>query len=208
MVFVVRIARMIDQPAHQHDLIERTINVHVSIDGAIRDRAIKKLGELKMRCSGVQQQFPDALTFMRAIHALNARGTPDALLIEDSAFHSGHGGSGSAHLQRALKSGDRYLIAATMDASVEELAESISADYQGGNNRPALFMAASAAACEIVGNCRDHLRLLIACVSGGTCAFDDFRDFLRAGLPLESRPLFDKTRSALLQRGNRQSVTH
>lgn len=173
-----------------------------------RARAVKKLGDLKMRCSGVKQQFPDDMTLMRALKASNARGTPDVLLIEQSALASTSHGSGLDHLQRAKNSGDRYLLAATLEMSVEDVAESIDPSYGQGRNRSTLFMAASAAACEIVGNCRESLGLLIPCVSGETCKFDDYRDFLRAGLPVQSRSLFDKTRKALLQRVGRVPVNY
>ena len=102
-------------------------------------------------------------------------------------------------MQRARTSGDPYLLAVTLDMNVEFLAEGIDSAYSGGRNRPTLFAASAAAACEIIGNCRDNIQLMIPCVSGGECKHHDLRDFLRDGLDPEARSLYDKTKAALLK---------
>lgn len=159
--------------------------------------ALRFAAALQERCAGVAEQFPDTATFWRALKHSNARGTPDQLLMIPLMASSQSGGE---DLRRAQELGDPYLLAATLEVNVEQVAESIDPAYAEGRNREVLFTAAGAAACEIVGDCRDNWRLKFFCAVGGHCEFDDYRDFARAGLAPGQRPLFDTTLKALVKR--------
>lgn len=172
---------------------------HEKAKADLRDRSIKKLASLKAACNGVKSQFPDQLTFLRALKSSNARGVADVLLVEDSTLAIPRKQTSSKDLARAKMSGDPYAIAVALDMNIEFIAEEIDPAFAQGRNRTTLFMASSAAACEIVGNCVDNLRVLITCVSGGKCENEDLRDSLRQDLSPELRPLYDKTRIALLK---------
>lgn len=163
------------------------------------ERASKKIRALKASCAGVKAQFPDHVTFTRALKSTNSKGEADALLLESSALMTPKRETSLLDIERAKKSRDPYLLAATLDMNVEFIAERIDPAFAQGGNRTALFMASAAAACEIIGNCRDNLRVHVACVSGDSCQHDDLRDFLRANLGEELRPLYDKTRVALVR---------
>lgn len=167
--------------------------------GEHHKRAISALSDLKARCAGVAGQFPDHSTFVRAVKSANAKGAKDILLIEGDAMSGPSAAGGWKALEFAKETGDPYLLAATLDANVESLAETIDPAYKGGRNRPTLFVASAAAACEIVGNCRHNVQLFLPCVIGGSCDHDDLRDSLRDSLDPEARKLYEKTRLALLK---------
>jgi len=168
----------------------------------LKNRSVRFLTELKNRCAGVKQQYPNEIEFQRVLKADNARGAPDTLLIEQSSLIKK--GEGAANLARAKRSADPYLLALAIETSADEFAEKIDAKaYANGQNKPTLYMAASAAACEVIGNCKNHIRTHTVCVVADKCTFSDYRDFLRSELPADQVDLFDRTRSALLKNAGR-----
>ncbi|MFZ3289985.1 MAG: hypothetical protein WA191_24465 [Telluria sp.] len=164
-----------------------------------RDQSFKVLSALKMRCAGVSAQFPDESTFRNSLKQSNARGAPDILLGEPGALAPRKNGSARAEVQRAKGTGDPYLLAATIETYVEELAPKLDPEYAKGGDRVALYTASKAATCEIVGDCVGNLRLSSVCAAGGSCEFNDYRDFLRAELMPSIRPLYDRTRLAIVK---------
>lgn len=168
-------------------------------EAARRERALKIIGDLKQRCSGVAAQFPDVLAFTRAMMNANTREPRDALYAVTREMYSSTSDSKPAMLNAVRALGDRYLLAVVVEATVDRNAGQIDAAYAQGKDRTTLYLAAGAAACEIAGNCRDNIYVLAQCIAGGDCMQDDYRAYLRSGISSESLPLFDKTRRALLE---------
>jgi hypothetical protein len=160
--------------------------------------AVRVIGELQRRCRDVGAYFPDERALIAALRHSNARGYPDALMNERGALVPSSRETSVADLQRAYASNDPYLIAATLETNIDFFAESLGEEFRSGEERPLLYMAMSAAACEIAGNCADSYHALLPCLHGAGCEFSDYRDYVRATVPPESRELFDKTRNRLL----------
>lgn len=165
----------------------------------LRAKAGRIVDELQQRCNGVKAQFPDELSFMRALKMANARGQPDVLLIERGALTGTAPESADRDLARAIGSGDPYLLAATLEINVHNFASKIDPRYAHGNNLSVLNLASAAAACDIVGDCIEHRQVMMACHAAGQCAHADLRDYLRDGLDADAANLFDKTKAALLR---------
>jgi len=164
------------------------------------------IADLQQRCSGVKAQFPDELSFMRAMKIANSRGKPDLLLIERGALLSQTSREAAAgDITRAVGTGDPYLIAATVEINAGYYAEEIDPRFASGKHRPLLYLAAAAMSCEVVGDCDSALGLLAPCAGGGLCAHADYRDFLRDGLDQDERALFEHARKALLRLAGRGS---
>ncbi|MES2317432.1 MAG: hypothetical protein V4631_08030 [Pseudomonadota bacterium] len=164
----------------------------------LRENAEKAVEDLKKRCSGVKAFFPNDLVFIKALLHSNAKGRPDTLLDERGGLSSASKKFYAADIARAIASRDPYLLALTVENNADYLAPKIDPAYADGQNRPVLYAAAGAAACEIVGNCKDGLLVLTPCLVGGLCAHTDYRDMLRDDIEPASRELFDKTKRALL----------
>lgn len=169
-----------------------------------RAQAEDAIADLQRRCSGVKAQFPDELSFMRAMKLANSRGKPDLLLIERGALLSRTSReAASGDIARAVGTGDPYLIAATVEINVGYFAEKIDPRFINDSHRQLLYLAAAAMSCEVVGNCNSAVGLLTPCVAGGFCAHADYRDLLRDDLDQDERALFEHARKALLRLAGR-----
>ncbi len=175
-------------------------------DGLVADtlfeKGYRRINEIRQACSGVQSQYQDQFTFMRSIR--DAKGEPDALLVERGFLGPATREGSLADLELARDSGDNYFLAATLEANVDYLGEYLDKAYANGQNRTVLYAAASAAACEIAGTCKFGLGVMIPCVSGGICQFDDHRDLIRMNLSPELRAQFDRTRMGLVKLSGHQ----
>lgn len=187
--------------------VELDAQVKVVGSTAIHEQGVKIIDDLKARCSTVKDYFPNEVAFIRELKRANAKGTPDALLIPRGALTPANGAFAQKDIEQAIRSGDPYLIAATVDINIDVIADRLGADFANGQNRSLLYMASAAAACEIVGDCRDSYRVMMPCVAGGTCKHADLRDHLRDNTEPTSRELFDKARSQLLALAGRAPQT-
>jgi hypothetical protein len=164
-----------------------------------RDKSIGLIKELMDRCQGVKDYFPDAGVFFRRLIIANARGIPDALLIERGAFKPTTINEAVTDLERALASGDRYLIAATLEVNASHYAELYMSGYKADRHEGMVHLAAAAAACEIANACDGHLWTQIMCATGQDCRYEDLREFLRDGLTADEGRAFDSIKLALLK---------
>ncbi|UGQ47115.1 hypothetical protein [Massilia endophytica] len=174
--------------------------------GAVLQAAVRVIGELQHRCRDVAAYYPDERAVQAALRYSNARGAPDALLNERGALLPPSRETSVADLQHAYASNDPYLIAATLDANIDFFAESLGEEFRTGDERPLLYMAMSVAVCEIVGDCANSYRALLPCLNGAACESTDYREYVRATVPPESRELFDKTRKRLLQIARERAI--
>ena len=173
---------------------------HPDSDVGNRERARQAFDALIQRCAGVKGQFPDQVAFLKALKLSNARGVPDALLIDRGPMIlSASPEHSAADLKRAYGTGDPYLIAGTLEFNADYVAEGLGKAFAAGQNRDVLYRAAAAAGGELVQNCQDHVQPILYCVATDNCAHLDYRDYLRDDLEPEQRALFDKARAVLLQ---------
>lgn len=168
-----------------------------------RDKAIGFIKDLMERCQGVKDHLPDAHVFYRRLIIANAKGIPDALLIERGAIKSTIKAEAVNDIQRALASGDSNLVAATLELNSSHFAELHIHGYKADQHRGMVNLAAAAAACEIANSCVGHLWLRIMCAAGQECRHTDLRDFLRDGLIGDELRAFDAIKLALLKRAGR-----
>lgn len=109
--------------------LEHTLS---AAEAAQRERALKIIGDIKQRCSGVKTQFPDEVTFVKGIDSANLREPRDELYAVMSDVSSSRQTSKAAVLKAARDLGDRYLLAIVVEATVERHAEQIDAAYAQG----------------------------------------------------------------------------
>jgi hypothetical protein len=137
---------------------------------------------------------------LKALKLSNARGTPDALLIERfPALMAASLPQSEDDLKRAFGTGDAYLMAATLEINADHFAARLGGEFADGKNRGVLFAAAAAAGCEFIGNCQDHVQAIMYCAANKACASLDLRDYLRVEIDAPQRALFDKTSGVFLR---------
>lgn len=169
------------------------------IQGDLRMAAGEFMRDLQQRCAGVQPQFADEVTFLRALKDANARGMPDMLLIERGLLAPSAPETAIGDIGRAVASGDPYLIASTLELNADHVAQLLDPPYPGSDDPHLYYMATISAVCEIVGNCRNGLDFQLHCLTTGFCQPADLREQMRAGLDEKSLALFDRTRLGLLK---------
>lgn len=173
---------------------------HPDSDAGNRERARQAFAALTQRCEGVKGQFPDQIAFWKLVALTNARGTPDALLIERGpALLAASMAHSEEDLKRAYGTGDPYLIASTFEVNADFFSARLDKEFADGQNRSILYASAAAASCEFMQNCQTQLQPMLYCVASDHCAHLDYRDFLREDLEPAQRTLYDRTRNAILQ---------
>ncbi len=175
----------------------RSASTDITGDPALYEQALRRIEDLQRRCSGVNSDFASQLGFTRAFLYASDK-TPDALMIPPGPRSGTDAGSLDADLARARQAGDPYLLAMLIEASAEQLGARIDPAYADPAAQEVLYLAAAAAACQIVGDCTDSLQLQMQCFAGGQCEYGDRRQALRAQVPAQSQALFDRTVQALL----------
>ncbi len=176
----------------------RTASREIKGDRALYDKAVQAIEALERRCSGVDSSFGSQLGFARSfLYACDK--SPDALMARPGPRPAGDAGSIDAELARARQAGDPYLLATLIETNAGALGKRIDPAFGDPARHEILYLAAGAAACQIVGDCSDNLQLQMQCFAGGECDFADRRDALRAQVPEQSKALFDRAVQALLQ---------
>lgn len=168
-----------------------------------RDKAIGFIQDLTQRCQGVKDHFPDVGVFLRRLIIANAKGIPDALLIERGAFKPATKAEAVNDINRAISTRDKYLIAATLELNSGHYAELFMPGYKPSQHEGMVNLAAGAAACEIADSCNGHLWIQIMCATGEECRHSDLREFLRDGLTADEARAFDAIKLALLKHARR-----
>lgn len=166
---------------------------------ARRDKAITVIKDLMQRCEGVKAHFSDIGVIIRRLNLANAKGVPDALLIERGSLKQTEEKEAFNDLARALATGDPYLIAVTLELNVDHFATLSGKGYVPEAHGSALYIATAAAVCEITDTCEENLRLQMMCAAGGHCEHSDFRDHLRDGMTADEVRQFETMRLALLK---------
>jgi len=157
------------------------------------------VADLARRCHGVMEQFPSEQLLTGALLHSNAR-RPDALLIERGTLLPATREASESDIARALATRDPYLIAATMNANLDFIAERLGPEFSNGQEQALLYQAMAAASCEIARNCKGNYQLALFCAAGGEpCLHTDFAAYIRQGVPAESLQLYDRTLKHILQ---------
>lgn len=150
-----------------------------------RDKAITQVKALMERCIGVTNEYADALVIERG--ALKAARKSEVL----------------NDVQRAIATGDAYMLAVTVEVNSDPLTELSIPGYDPVQHGRVANLAAGAAACEIAKECHEHLWLQIMCATGQTCQFSDLTAFFRDGLSGAEMRHFDTIKLALLKHAGR-----
>lgn len=156
------------------------------------------VADLTLRCHGVMEQFPSEQLLTGALLHSNAR-RPDALLIERGTLRPATREASESDIARALATRDPYLIAATMNANLDFIADRLGPEFRNGQEQALLYQAMAAASCEIAKDCKGHYQLALFCAAGEPCLHTDFAAYIRQGVPAESLPLYDRTLHHILQ---------
>jgi hypothetical protein len=159
--------------------------------------AQQTFGALKQRCNGVLDQFPNERDLIAALMHSNAR-NPDALLIERGSVKPSTKEQSRNDIRRAFDTHDPYLIAATLDANIDFIADHLGPEFSNGREQALLYLAMAGARCEIIGECQDNYLLALSCAGGEKCIHTNFDDYVRHGVPAESRSLYDRTRARII----------
>jgi len=153
---------------------------------------------LAQRCHGVMEQFPNEQLLTGALLHSNAR-RPDALLIERGTLRPATREASESDIARALATRDPYLIAATMNANLDFIADQLGPEFRNGQEQALLYQAMAAASCEIARDCKGNYQLALFCAAGEPCLHTDFAAYIRQGVPAESLQLYDRTLTRILQ---------
>lgn len=152
---------------------------------------------LQRRCHGVLEQFPSEAVLQAALLHSNAR-SPDALLIERGSLKPVTRETSGSDIARAFATRDPYLIAGTLDANLDFIADRLGPEFAHGQEQALLYQAMAAASCEIIGDCEGNYRLALACASGEACSQTNFAAYVRQGVPAESKALYDRTAARIV----------
>lgn len=163
---------------------------------AARESAAQAVERLQARCSGVNDKYPDFVTFSRIVR--DTRSQADALLIDRGLITAAREEFADADLARAKSSGDRYLLGVTLEVNAEHLVKLHGGPAISSLDSAIIYAASAAAACEVSMTCDNGFVHNTSCVSGGVCTFPDQRDRLRNQVPPEAQANFELARRFFL----------
>lgn len=171
----------------------------------LSDAAERRITDLKNRCSGVKDYFPDELTFMRALLTSFGK-TASSVVFERGLIAQSPPDMVGADLTQAIASKDPYVISTIIEVNLPYLGPSLDSAFRDSSNDTLLSLAAASVICELVGSCTNSDNLSALCLAGGNCKYADYREYLRASIEPGRLTLFDKTRAQLLSLAQGQKM--
>jgi hypothetical protein len=165
---------------------------------AFHDAARARVADLRERCAGVIDAYPDAAAlYGRALE----RGAGDPLLPPGGRGFAAPAtrAMADADLDAALKTGDPWAAAETLRANAG-LLDAGNSTGDAAVDRQLREWAGQVVACELVDACRLGIEASLHCVNTGDCTQEDDRDLVLAQVPDAQRIIFDTVLAALRQR--------
>jgi hypothetical protein len=163
-----------------------------------QQNAIQAIRDLQERCKNVATQFPDALSFSRAV--MDNRGEKDPTFSVYNRLTDSNKVTEDVHrkdLTRALAGGDKYDIITALELGKDSFAKEFSNKYGQKLPENIVDSAFSAVACELAQTCMTSLWVLGTCATTGNCKIMNRSEQLRAELSGKQLELFDRLKRDL-----------